>query len=115
MNKKRRSCSLSHDKVSGVHNYQKIFVPNSERNTQVKLIFVPQDKYFFVVLTSTQLDIYKLNTETKTLDLMYTAQQEEGIGQVRRSFTRDDTLIVLGIDGIYSINLLEMTNPIENP
>ncbi|CAI2361300.1 unnamed protein product [Moneuplotes crassus] len=100
----------SHDRISGVHCYNKILLDYSQQKLQVKLIFVPEDSYFLLVLSENKLQVYKMNTgKEKELELCYSTESLNFL-QCRLSHTSPEYLIIMKDQHIERINLLEISS-----
>jgi hypothetical protein len=105
----------SHDFSSGVYNYEKIMIPSNEADLQTKLIYVPNIGYYLIAMTSKRVEIYEVRNKTKNLEKVFSSESEhQNIVQWRRSFTRDQSVIMLKGSVIHLINLNELRNMSDN-
>lgn len=61
------SHASSHDRMSGVWTYNKLYIPSEEKNGQTKLFYIPQIGYFLVVLTDSKFELYQVDNDQKQL------------------------------------------------
>lgn len=103
------------DFSSGVYNYGKIMIPSNEVDLQTKLIYTSDSDYYLIAMTSKRLEVYEVQKQDKNLEKLFSSESEDqNIIQWRRSFTREQSVIMLKGSEIHLINLNELKNMSDN-
>lgn len=112
--KSNPSTTSSHDRLSSVYCYPNILLPSSNSLIQTKLIYIPESKYFLIVLHQSKIEIYSVLTSEKKLQLWYQSESEESI-QCRVSKTSPQYIVILKDTSIIRLNLLDLDSMSDEP
>ena len=115
---KRKPYNISHDRANGAKLKERIMIPFDMEGVQVKIIFVPQQDYYLVVLSDYKLEIYMVEKdgidEHKGWTIILSRTFDCKLVNWRLSASNPNIIVVLKEDEVFTINLSELKRSEES-